>query len=136
MPDGWEVSNGLDPLEDDSAGDLDSDGLSNLDEYTIGTAANDPDSDDDDILDGEEVILGTDGYITDPNDADTDDDGFSDGIEVEEETNPLDPDDYPKSWFEGLGPEVLISAAGAIGAGVIGLAFFFIKRGIKKKKGG
>jgi len=35
-----------------------------------------------------------------------------------------------------LGPEVLIPAAGAIGAGVIGLAFFFIQRRIKKKKGG
>ena len=40
MPDGWEVTNGLDPLVDDSAGDPDVDGLTNLDEYTNGTDPN------------------------------------------------------------------------------------------------
>jgi hypothetical protein len=38
MPDGWEVENGLDPTIDDSAGDLDRDGLNNLDEYLQGMA--------------------------------------------------------------------------------------------------
>ena len=48
----------------------------------------DPDSDDDGLTDGEEVILGT-----DPFDADSDDDGLTDGQEVEVYgTDPLDPD--------------------------------------------
>ena len=62
MPDGWEVTNSLDPLVDDSAGDPDADGLSNLDEYTNGT---------------------------DPNNADTDADGMPDGWEVTNSLNPL-----------------------------------------------
>lgn len=37
MADGWEVTYQLDPLLDDSAGDLDSDGLSNLQEYQDGS---------------------------------------------------------------------------------------------------
>lgn len=41
MPDLYEDANGLDLLVDDSAGDLDSDGYSNGDEYVVGTASND-----------------------------------------------------------------------------------------------
>ena len=41
IPDAYEVSSGLDALVDDSAGDLDGDGLLNGDEYIAGTAAND-----------------------------------------------------------------------------------------------
>ena len=37
MPDGWEIANGLNPLVDDSLGDPDADGLTNLDEYRLGT---------------------------------------------------------------------------------------------------
>ncbi|MCP5005601.1 MAG: S8 family serine peptidase [Planctomycetes bacterium] len=44
MPDGWEVTYGLDPLVDDSAGDTDGDGLTNLDEYTYNTDPKNPDS--------------------------------------------------------------------------------------------
>ncbi|MHA1205344.1 MAG: hypothetical protein ACTSSL_10470 [Candidatus Heimdallarchaeaceae archaeon] len=33
LTDGWEVNNGLDPLTDDAAEDLDGDGLTNLEEY-------------------------------------------------------------------------------------------------------
>jgi PKD repeat protein len=33
MPDGWELTHGLDPTVDDSAGDADADGISNLDEW-------------------------------------------------------------------------------------------------------
>ncbi len=69
MPDGWEVDNGLDPLNDsDACLDADGDGLSNLGEYWNGT---------------------------DPLNSDTDGDGFEDGLEVSEGTDPLDPNDYP-----------------------------------------
>jgi hypothetical protein len=40
MPDGWEVMYGLDPLADDSAFDPDHDGISNIDEYNLGTNPN------------------------------------------------------------------------------------------------
>ncbi len=37
MPDGWEYKYGLNPTIDDSSGDLDGDGKSNIDEYNNGT---------------------------------------------------------------------------------------------------
>ncbi len=40
MPDGWEVSNSLDPLTNDANNDLDGDGKSNLEEYQAGTNPN------------------------------------------------------------------------------------------------
>lgn len=91
LPDGWEVDNELDPLsdvDDDGAdSDPDEDGLSNLEEYILGTDPNDSDSDDDGLPDGEEVTNGT-----DPTDPDTDDDGLPDGEEVEIGTDPTNPD--------------------------------------------
>ena len=53
------------------------------------TDPHDADSDDDGLLDGEEV----DQYETDPNDSDTDDGGVTDGKEVENGTDPLDGSD-------------------------------------------
>ena len=55
MPDDWERAHGLNPLVDDALFDNDSDGLSNLDEYKRGTDPNNPDTDGDGVLDGEEV---------------------------------------------------------------------------------
>lgn len=67
--DGFEVINGFDPLvADDASADPDMDGLTNLEEQTFGTLANDED---------------------------TDDDGFDDGVEVAAGTDPLDPLDFP-----------------------------------------
>lgn len=65
MPDGYEKEHGLDPLDatgDNGAdGDPDGDGLRNLDEYTLGTDPQNPDTDGDGYQDGEEVHdLGTD----------------------------------------------------------------------------
>ncbi|MFC1497087.1 choice-of-anchor Q domain-containing protein [Verrucomicrobiota bacterium] len=37
MPDGWEISNSLNPLSDDASGDADTDNSQNLDEYIAGT---------------------------------------------------------------------------------------------------
>jgi hypothetical protein len=64
MPDDWEILNGLAPLTDDSAGDPDGDGLSNLQEFLHGT---------------------------DPWRSDTDGDGQSDWAEIVAGTDPLDP---------------------------------------------
>ena len=64
MPDDWEIPNGLAPLSDDSAGDPDGDGLSNLQEFLHGT---------------------------DPRRGDTDGDGQSDWVETVAGTDPLDP---------------------------------------------
>ena len=65
LPDGWERDNNLDPRDPSDAGeDGDNDGLTNLDEYRLGTDPNDPDSDGDGVSDGEEVSGGT-----DPNDS-------------------------------------------------------------------
>ena len=73
----------LDPNDPrDDRLDSDSDGIDNQREVTLGTDPFDPDSDDDGLLDGEEVEPGADGRITDPLDADTDDDGIGDGEEV------------------------------------------------------
>jgi len=79
-------------------GDLDGDGLINI---------LDPDSDDDGLLDGDEVMRGT-----DPADPDSDGDGVDDGEEVEEGTNPTDARDgdgdrIPDDWENqhGLDPD-------------------------------
>jgi len=40
MPDDWELSYGLNPLEDDAASDPDGDDVSNINEYNLGTAPN------------------------------------------------------------------------------------------------
>ena len=91
MDDGWEAANGLDPAVDDSAGNPDNDGLTNLEEWNGGDNPTDPidaDSDNDDLTDGDEVNT----HGTDPNDADSDNDGLNDGVEIAASTLPLDSD--------------------------------------------
>jgi hypothetical protein len=115
----------------DAAKDQDNDGLSNLQEYQLGTAPDNPDTDGDGVLDGAEVNrvagatdplnpdtdgdglsdkveTGTGKFVsasdtgTDPLSPDTDGDGFGDGLEVSNGANPLDPSSLPP-------PKTLIS---------------------------
>lgn len=83
-------------LEDVLPGDdFDNDGSTNLEESENRTNPSDDDSDDDGLLDGEEVSAGN-GSVTDPNNPDTDGDGLIDGVEVSTEngftTDPNNPD--------------------------------------------
>lgn len=86
IPDIYELANGLNPAVKDSTQDLDNDGLSNIDEYNLGTKANNPDTDGDGLKDGVETNTGT--YVsatntgTSPLKADTDGDGLLDGVET------------------------------------------------------
>ena len=117
MPDGWEVSHGLNPLVADASADPDNDGLTNLQEYQRGTDPHNADTDQDGMPDGWEVSHGlnplnagdasadSDGdglsnlqeyqHGTDPFDPDSDHDGYSDAVEVAQGTNPLDPNSHP-----------------------------------------
>lgn len=69
----------------DSLEDNDGDGLTNLEEYYLGTDPWIQDMDGDGLLDGEEVKQ----YKTDPFKFDTDDDGVDDYTEIQLELNPL-----------------------------------------------
>ena len=86
IPDDFEDANGLDKAADDSAGDLDADGSTNLAEYLARTDLQDDDSDNDGIKDGAETNTGIFVSATDtgtnPLSADTDSDGLSDLVET------------------------------------------------------
>jgi hypothetical protein len=86
IPDEYETANGLNPANRiDAQEDPDHDGLSNLQEYQLGTNPQNADGDGDRLSDGEEVARGTSPLLWD-----TDGDGVSDGLEVQAGTNPLD----------------------------------------------
>ena len=97
LPDGYEVLTlGTDPLsiDSDSNGindgeeDLDSDALTNLQEYNLGTDTDCADSDNDGLTDAEEVN----NYQTDPLKEDTDEDLMSDYTEIQLGLDPLKQD--------------------------------------------
>jgi len=111
-PDQTDTDNDL--LGDSCDSDDDNDGLSDLDEAIHGTNPLNPDSDLDELTDGDEVnIHGTDPldddsdndnlldgeeintYGTLPNNSDTDGDGADDGVEVSAGTDPLDDTSFP-----------------------------------------
>jgi hypothetical protein len=76
MSDGWEVENGLDPINDDRNLDHDNDGLSNLEEYDLKTEPTDADTDGDGMPDGWEVK-----YDLDPHKRDAGKDADNDGLD-------------------------------------------------------
>lgn len=95
MPDGWEYHNGLDLSVDDSAGDLDRDGLSNFDEYGLETRANNPDTDGDGMWDYFEFFYGFNTVVNDgAHEQDPDNDGYSNLEESQAETDPFSSDSY------------------------------------------
>lgn len=116
MPDGWEFIYTLNIIVDDSLFDLDSDGLSNVDEFLNNGIPTDKDTDNDNLLDGEEFVLGSfidnrdsdydnmpDGWEFDSgfdmlvfdSNLDKDIDGFTNGEEYWNNTNPNDALIYP-----------------------------------------
>lgn len=89
IPDDWKIAHGLSITDPSVAGqDPDHDGLTNLEEFQNGTDPNNPDTDGDGILDGDEVHK----YHTNPLKADTDGDGLTDAEEIRLGTDPLNPD--------------------------------------------
>jgi hypothetical protein len=99
-----EFALGTNPL----VADTDNDGLSDAEEKSLGTNPLNPDTDGDGLRDGDEVSL----YETDPLEADTDGDGLSDGLEVlVYGTNPLvadtDGDGVPDGEEVRLGTDPL-----------------------------
>lgn len=88
IPDDWKIAHGFDPNDPGVAGqDTDGDGLTNLQEFQLGTDPRNPDTDGDGVSDGEEVRRGT-----NPLNPDSDGDGLSDADEIRLGTNPLNPD--------------------------------------------
>jgi autotransporter-associated beta strand protein len=92
LPDWWELlhtdpssATSLDPDDDPENGGL-GDGLTNLQEYQLGTDPNKADTDDDGLDDGVEtntgVYVGTSNTGTDPLNPDCDADGLLDGVET------------------------------------------------------
>ncbi len=88
--DGWATAGlGLTFALGRTDADDDKDGLTNAEEEKLGTDPNNPDTDGDGLIDGEEVKV----YHTNPLNPDTDGDGLKDGDEVKKyKTDPLKAD--------------------------------------------
>lgn len=126
VPDIYEKANGLNPAVKDADLDLDNDGVKNLDEYKLGTAANNPDTDGDGLKDG--VETGTGNFVsttntgTNPLVADTDGDGLKDGVETntgtfvdatKTGTNPLKADTDGDGFNDGVEVQLGFNPAAA-----------------------
>lgn len=93
MPNEWEELHELDPNNPaDAAQDPDGDGLTNLQEFRLGTNPHNSDTDGDGLSDLVEtntgIFVDASNTGTNPLAADTDGDGFTDGYEVANSSNP------------------------------------------------
>jgi hypothetical protein len=121
----------------DAAKDRDKDGLTNLEEYTLGTDLEDPDSDKDGMDDGWEVGNGLNPLSNGDALMDKDGDDYSNLDEYKAGTDPADPKDYPGSsgddkvplWLMILGVAVIVLLIGVI----IGSLVIFSRRAGKKE---
>ncbi|MCK5808652.1 right-handed parallel beta-helix repeat-containing protein [bacterium] len=111
MIDQWEDTHGLDSSTDDSALDKDEDGLTNLEEFNLGSHPDKKDSDEDGIEDKTEYDSVP---QTDLTDSDSDNDGFHDGDEILYGSDPLDGGDYPQI---GAGTYFVNPASSSLGNG-------------------
>ena len=87
--------------------DSDNDGLSNEDEAIYGTNPNDPDTDDDGLLDGTEFDMAQGTGCPNPLISDSDYDGLWDGAEVALGTSPCNPDTDGDGVYDGQDPTPL-----------------------------
>ena len=100
-----EFLEGLDPTVSNIGLDTDNDNLLDTDEIILGTSPILADSDNDGIDDGEEVNIGT-----NPLEIDSDDDGLIDGDEIAYNSNPLDQDSDDDGLFDGLEVNIIGSS--------------------------
>lgn len=78
------------PAPGTGVADSDGDGYDDQSELALGTDPNDPDTDDDDLTDGDELFI----FATGPLNPDTDGDGVLDGFEIANGTDPNDPTSF------------------------------------------
>ena len=92
IPDSWEQTNGMNPKDySDPDNDVDSDGLSNREEYEAGTDLSASDTDSDGIADGWEIAYSLNPVVDDAS-GDLDSDGLSNLDEFINGTDPSNPD--------------------------------------------
>ena len=141
MPDDFELLyDFLDPNDpSDAHEDYDNDNIENISEISWGTELDNPDTDGDGLLDGDEIykyytnplvpdadedfdgdgltnVQEVDDYGTDPTNPDTDGDGYTDKEEVDNGSDPLDPNSIPteRSSFYLIGLLVAIPLLAAL----------------------
>ena len=121
----------LDPHDGgDGSEDKDRDGLTNSEEYLLGTKMDDMDSDNDTMPDGYEKEHGLDPLSNIDANQDLDGDGFSNVDEYNLGTDPSDPESKPKSdEGEGIPLELLIAGIVVILLIVLGLIIFVYVKG-------
>jgi hypothetical protein len=108
IPDNYELTYGLDNTNPaDARNDLDGDKLSNLDEFRSRTNPKDADSDDDGVLDGNEVKPSEDADgdgLPNALDPDSDNDGLLDGTEMAVTTPHKDTDPAKRNFIPDSDP--------------------------------